>query len=65
MMSRLPVAFRRTGIRLLGILFPPGTWASLTVGLPARSQAVRTRTGFPHIAHVRPGWGWAPSISRG
>ena len=24
-----------TGIRFLGILFPPGDWASLTVGLPA------------------------------
>jgi hypothetical protein len=34
MMPRLPVAFRRTGIRLLGVLSPPGTWASLTVGLP-------------------------------
>jgi hypothetical protein len=29
-----PVAFRRTGIRFLGIRYPPGNWAFLTVGLP-------------------------------
>jgi hypothetical protein len=27
--------------------------------------ADRTLTGFPHIAQMRPGWGWAPSLSRG
>ena len=30
-----PVAFRHAGLRFLGILFPPGNWALLTVGLPA------------------------------
>ena len=31
---RFPVAFRPTGIRFLGIRYPPGNWAFLTVGLP-------------------------------
>ena len=44
-----------TGIRFLGILFPPGGSAPLTVGLPRRTPASRTRTGFPRSTRVRPG----------
>jgi hypothetical protein len=42
-----------TGIRFLGILFPAGDSAVLTVGLPGRPQATRTLTGFPCSARVR------------
>jgi hypothetical protein len=54
-----------TGIRFLGILFPPGNSAPLTVGLPpARKLADRrTRTGFPCSARMRPGWGGCPLYS--
>jgi hypothetical protein len=37
-----------TGIRLLGILFPPRVSALLTVGLPGSAW---TSTGFPRSAH--------------
>jgi hypothetical protein len=33
MMSRFPVALRRTGIRFLGILFPPGDLGLRYLGL--------------------------------
>jgi hypothetical protein len=33
-LSRFPAAFRRAGVRFLGILFPPGTWAFVASGLP-------------------------------
>ena len=49
-----------TGIRFLGILFPPRNSALLTVGLPARQLACRTRTGFPCSARVRHDWGGCP-----
>jgi hypothetical protein len=54
-----------TGIRFLGILFPPKNWALLTVGLPAHQLAGRTRTGFPCSARMRHDWGWMSSIPRG
>ena len=49
-MSRFPVALRRTGIRFLGILVPPGNWAFVTSGLPAAPGGGRTLTGFPRSA---------------
>jgi hypothetical protein len=49
----------------LGILFPPGNWALLTVGLPAHQLAYRTLTGFPCSARVRHDWDWTSSIPRG
>ena len=49
-MSRFPVALRRTGIRFLGILVPPGSWAFVASGLPERLAASRTLTGFPRSA---------------
>jgi hypothetical protein len=39
-MPRFPVALRRTGIRFLGILVPPGDWAFVTSGLPATPGGV-------------------------
>ncbi len=39
-----------TGIRFSVILFPPGSWALLTVGLPDPSG--RTPTGFPRSART-------------
>jgi len=50
--SRFPVAFRRTGVRFLTILFPLGGSAFLTVGSPGR-LAARTPSGFPRSAPVR------------
>jgi hypothetical protein len=38
-----------TGIRFSVILYPPGSWALLTVGLPARR---RTPTGIPRSART-------------
>ena len=48
-LSRFPVALRRTGVRFLGILFPPRDSASLTVGLPATPRRPDL-TGFPRSA---------------
>ena len=53
------------GIRFLGILFPPGNSALLTVGLPPPFTAWRTLTGFPCSARMRHGWGWVPPVPRG
>ena len=47
--------FSVTGIRFLGVLFPPRDWAFFTVGLPPCLPAWRTRTGFPRFARVRCG----------
>ena len=44
---------------------PPGACAPLTIGLPCRPQAARTRAGFPCSARMRGGWDWASSIPRG
>ena len=41
-----------TGIRFSVILFPPGSWALLTVGLPGTPRRARTSTGFPRSAHT-------------
>jgi hypothetical protein len=38
-----------TGIRFSAILFPPGSWALLAVGLPAND---RTPTGLPRSART-------------
>jgi len=53
------------GIGFLGILYPPGSWAFVTSGLPPTQKAWRTPTGFPCSARMRPGWGWVPSVPRG
>jgi hypothetical protein len=54
-----------TGLRSLRvILFPPGTWAFLTVGLPATTRR-RTRTGFPRSTPWRYGRGGCLLLSRG
>jgi hypothetical protein len=49
MWSRFPAAFRPPALACRVILFPPGNWAFLTVGLPGATSA-RTRTGFPRSA---------------
>jgi hypothetical protein len=50
-MPRFPVALRRTGIRFLGILVPPGSWAFVASGLPGNAWGrPRTLTGFPRSA---------------
>jgi len=53
-----------TGIRLLGILFPPGSSALLTVGLPDDQLDRLDPDGVPTFRthKIRPGW--APSVSR-
>ena len=49
------------GIRFLGVLFPPGDWAPLTVGLPAAPRRRRrTLTGFPRSARMRYGRAGCP-----
>ena len=53
------------GPRFLGHPVPPGASAPLTIGLPHRQQAARTRAGFPCSARVRPGWLRVPSVPRG
>jgi len=55
--SRFPAAFRSPALACRVILFPPGNWAFLTVGLPG-ARCARIRTGFPRHPHceIRPGW---------
>ena len=49
------------GIGFLGVLFPPGNPAFLTVGLPAAPRRrSRTLTGFPRSAHMRCGRAGCP-----
>jgi hypothetical protein len=50
---------------LLGHPVPPGDSAPLTIGLPHRQQAARTRAGFPCSARVRCGRDRVPSVPRG
>ena len=50
-MSRFPAAFRPPAFASRVILFPPGSWAFLTVGLPAPPGAGPGR-GF-HVPHLR------------
>ena len=56
-LSRFPAAFRPPAFASWAILFPPGSSASLTVGLPDACRH-RTSTGFPRSARseIRPGW---------
>jgi hypothetical protein len=51
-----------TGIRFSVILFPPGSWALLTVGLPNLGSDPDRVSAF-RMHELRPGW--APSIPRG
>ena len=51
------------GIGFLVILFPPGNWALLAVGLPARSGSDPDGVSTFRTLKLRPGW--VPSISRG
>ena len=61
---RFPVVFRPTGIRLLGILFPPRTSTLLTVGLPGECRtSPGPRRGF-HVPHARVTAGLGPSLPR-
>jgi hypothetical protein len=55
--SRFPAAFRPPAFAFRVILFPPGSWAFLTVGLPGASLAPGPGRGF-HVPHceIRPGW---------
>ena len=53
-MPWFPVAFRRTGIRLLSHPVPLRNSASLTVGLPTGTITGWTSTGFPRSPRVRP-----------
>ena len=48
-----------TGIRFSVTLFPPGSWALLTVGLPAATGG-RTPTGFPRSARMSSDRGGRP-----
>ena len=52
-----------TGIRFSVILFPPGSWALLTVGLPAKAGP---RRGY-HVPHARAATGmgalWTPGTT--
>jgi hypothetical protein len=48
-----------TGIRFSVTLFPPGSWAFLTVGLPGTTWR-RTRTGFPRFTPARYDRGGCP-----
>jgi hypothetical protein len=63
-MSRFPAAFRLPAFASRVILFPPGTWAFLAVGLPAT-----TRWPDPdgvstfRTCEIRPGW--VPPLPRG
>ena len=47
-MSRFPVAFRLPAFRFSVIRFPPGSWALLTVGLPAQRPGPRRGYRVPH-----------------
>ena len=52
MLSRFPVAFRPPAFASWAVLFPPGSSAFLTVGLPAATCAAGPRRGF-HVPHAR------------
>jgi hypothetical protein len=62
---RFPVALRRTGVRFLGILFPPGNWAIVASGLPAAPSGAPDPDGVStfRMHELRPGW--APPRPRG
>jgi hypothetical protein len=53
-----------TGIRFSVTLFPPGTWAFLTVGLPGTTWRPDPDTVSTfHTCEIRPGW--VPPLPRG
>ena len=54
MMSRVSCRLSATGIRLLDHPGPPGSWASLTVGLPGRRPDLDGVVTF-RTAETRPG----------
>ena len=54
-----------TGIRFLGILFPPGGFRHPLRLAYRTATAVRTLSGFPRSARVRKRPGWVPSLLRG
>jgi hypothetical protein len=61
--SRAPLSccLSAAGIGFLGVLFPPGNPAFLTVGLPAAPRRRRrTLTGFPRSARMRCGRAGCP-----
>jgi hypothetical protein len=53
-----------TGIRFLAILFPPGDWASLAVGLPA-SPTTPDPDGVSMLRTLEMRPEWVPSVPRG
>ena len=57
-MPRFPVALRRTGIRFLGILVPPGNWAFVASGLPGAPGGAPDPDGVStfRMREQRPGW---------
>lgn len=63
-MSRFPVAFRRAGIRFLGILFPPGARLSLRSAHRTAASTASDLDGVStfHMHETRPGW--APPVPR-
>ena len=53
-----------TGIRFLGILFPPESSAALTIGLPHRRSGMDP-VGVPVFRTCEKRPGWVPSLLRG
>jgi len=64
-LSRFPVTFRRTGVRFLGILSPPGNSAFVTSGLPAAPDGAPDPDGIPTFRMPEQRPGWAPPQPRG
>ena len=61
--SGVPAAFRPPAFASWTILFPLGSWAFLTVGLPdANSAGTPAGVATFHTRETRPGW--TPSLSR-
>lgn len=61
--SRFPAAFRPPAFASWTILFPLGSWAFLTVGLPD-TDGVWTPAGVSTFRACETRPGWAPSSSR-
>jgi hypothetical protein len=60
---RFPVAFQQPAFASRVILFPPGTSASLTVGLPVIMCPDPDGVSTFHTSEIRPGW--VPSLPQG
>jgi len=60
LLSRFPVAFRLPALAFWSSCSRPGSWALLTVGLPANG---RTPTGFPRFARTSCDRGGCPLYS--